>query len=178
MMLRYALVIAMACEATQPPPAITPNPPVAPSAAVAPVAPVLDAGVATDAEHGRVIVTVSDPCGLVMDQLYFAEGSAQLAPAQTPAVDTTADMLRCFAKIGEISRWQVIGNADATERDGERLARDRAQTVIDALVARGVSRNSLDGVGVGATDPADERRTPDARAKNRRVELMPIRQAR
>ena len=49
---------------------------------------------------------------------------------------------------------------------------------IDALVARGVSRNSLDGVGVGATDPADERRTPDARAKNRRVELMPIRQAR
>ena len=85
---------------------------------------------------------------------------------------------RCFAKIGEISRWRVIGNADATERDGERLARDRAQTVIDALVARGVSRNSLDGVGVGATDPADERRTPDARAKNRRVELMPIRQAR
>lgn len=119
---------------------------------------------------GRVVVTDSDPCGLVVDTIYFAERSSELAPAQAPVVDGTAEMFRCVARIGEVKRWRVVGGADAGERDGERLARERAQTVIAALVARGVSASTLE-----LAPPELERgATPDKRAYHRNVKFFAV----
>ena len=78
-------------------------------------------------------------------------------------------MFRCSLRTGEVTRWQVIGNTDATEREPATLSLSRAQTVADALVARGVVATTLDVTGAGATQPLDRRHTAEARAKNRRV---------
>jgi len=121
---------------------------------------------------GQVRVTVSDECGLLLDQIYFGPGSADLRDGQRPILDETADMFRCFLRTGEITKWQVVGNTDDTERDPAVLSLARAQAVADALIARGVDPASLDVTGAGATQPQDRRRTPAARAKNRRVHFL------
>jgi outer membrane protein OmpA-like peptidoglycan-associated protein len=119
--------------------------------------------------RGKVVITVADECGFILDQLYFAPSSSSLRPAQRPILDATADMFRCFQRTGEVTKWQVVGNADATERSPASLSLARARAVADALVARGVDATTLDLVGAGATQPQDRHRTPAALAKNRRV---------
>jgi outer membrane protein OmpA-like peptidoglycan-associated protein len=118
---------------------------------------------------GQVHVTVSDECGLLLDQIYFDQGSTSPHPRQRPILDETAAMFRCFLRTGEITKWQVVGNTDDTERDPTALSLARAQAVADELIARGVDAATLDVTGVGAAQPQDRRRTPAARAKNRRV---------
>jgi outer membrane protein OmpA-like peptidoglycan-associated protein len=118
---------------------------------------------------GKVIVITSDECGFILDQVYFEHNSADLRDPQRPILDATADMFRCFLRTGEITKWQVIGNADATERDPQALSVARARAVAAALVSRGVAASTLDIMGAGASQPLDPHGTPEARAKNRRV---------
>ena len=118
------------------------------------------------------MVTTTDECGFILDLVYFARESSEISRVQAPVIESTAETFRCFARTGEITRWQVIGYTDDAERHGAELAHARAQAVIDALVARGVSANSLEAVSAAATDPLDRRGTPDARAKNRRVAFL------
>jgi outer membrane protein OmpA-like peptidoglycan-associated protein len=123
-------------------------------------------------ERGRVIVTTSDECGLVLDSFYFPERSAVLPAAQEEIVAHTAEMFRCMWRTHQVTRWQVIGNADARERDPVQLALDRGHAIEKALIAHGVVSSSLEVVTVGASDPIDVRGTPSARAKNRRVSFL------
>src|SRR5262249_43383561 len=106
-------------------------------------APAIDAAAPADA-RGKIIITTSDECGLVLDQVYFERNATGLRANQRWVLDATAEMFRCFLRTGDITRWQVIGNADATERDPEALALARARTVANALIARGVRAASLD----------------------------------
>lgn len=126
---------------------------------------------------GKVVITVSDECGFILDQIYFEHNAAGLSPAQRPAVDETADIFRCFLRTGEITKWQVVGNADATEQDPAALSLSRARTVAASLVARGVAAATLDISGIGATQPQDPHGTPEARAKNRRVFFLVLKRA-
>lgn len=127
-----------------------------------------------DHDGGKVVTTVSDECGFLLDQIYFDHNAAGLSPAQRPIVDETAGMFRCFLRTGEITKWQVVGNADATEQDPAALSLSRARTVAASLVARGVAAATLDISGIGATQPQDPRGTPEARAKNRRVFFLAL----
>ena len=147
------------------PPAASP----ASSPAPAPAPPNAEARPDPAPERGRVVVTTSDECGLVLDSFYFPEGSAELPAFQEEVVARTAEMFRCMWRTHQVMRWQVIGNADAHERDPVRLGLDRGHAVRQALIAHGVASSSLEVITVGASDPIDVRGTPSARAKNRRV---------
>jgi outer membrane protein OmpA-like peptidoglycan-associated protein len=138
----------------------------------APAPPKADATPGQAPERGRVTVTTSDECGFVLDSLYFPESSTVLPASQEETVAHTAEMFRCMWRTHEVTRWQVIGNADARERDPVRMALDRGHAVEKALIAHGVVPGSLEVVTVGASDPLDTRGTPSARAKNRRVNFL------
>ena len=62
--------------------------------------------------------------------------------------------------------------ADARERDPLRLSSERAESVVEWLVARGISRQRVEPRGCGAKRPLWADDTPDHVAANRRVEIV------
>ena len=55
-----------------------------------------------------------------------------------------------------------------------RLSKDRAQAVVDYLVARGIAPDRLVSVGYGFTKPIADNDTEEGREKNRRVEIRTL----
>jgi OOP family OmpA-OmpF porin len=51
------------------------------------------------------------------------------------------------------------------------LSQKRAESVLDYLVSKGISRDRLTAVGYGETQPIADNSTKEGRFKNRRVEL-------
>src|SRR5690606_25149273 len=72
----------------------------------------------------------------------------------------------------------VIGHTDSTGSlaHNQRLSEQRAESVANALVARGVIRERIMTRGLGPNYPIADNATPQGRALNRRVEiaLVPI----
>jgi len=68
---------------------------------------------------------------------------------------------------------KVIGFTDSTGRPtyNVTLSQNRAQSVLDALIARGVAANRLSAEGLGAAQPVGDNATDAGRAQNRRVEI-------
>jgi chemotaxis protein MotB len=56
-------------------------------------------------------------------------------------------------------------------RDNWQLSAARAIAVVKFLIANGVAPNRLVAAGFGQFQPLDPSDTPEARAKNRRIEL-------
>jgi outer membrane protein OmpA-like peptidoglycan-associated protein len=137
--LRWLLVVGLAaCD-------------VSASAAPAPAPP-------PDAGRGKVVITDSDPCGLIIDAIYFDANSAALAARETPVIDGIATMLRCLESTHEAGRWQILGSTAPGERDRDHLRRARAQTVLDALIARHVNPAVVElGDSSAHTRPGDSR---------------------
>ena len=103
------------------------------------------------------------------DALVFSPASAQLASPQNPYLDAVAASLveNASSQIAVVGHTDDVGEADANLDLSER----RAQTVVNYLAARGVASERLKAVGKGETEPLVNGTTPEARAKNRRVEV-------
>jgi outer membrane protein OmpA-like peptidoglycan-associated protein len=71
------------------------------------------------------------------------------------------------------ARVVVVGHADGSERFPEVTGRKRAEEVKDYLVKqRGVDESRISVRSAGASQPADSGTTPQARARNRRVQVI------
>ncbi len=68
----------------------------------------------------------------------------------------------------------VVGHTDSTGSDAVNgpLSLDRAQSVRDYLVGRGLSATQIRTVGRGAREPIADNATDAGRARNRRVEIF------
>lgn len=111
-------------------------------------------------EYGRV----------VLDGILFAHDSADLDPASDPSL---AEIAR-FLKTTEAA-FHVVGHTDATGSFdyNMRLSRDRAASVVEALVTRhGIARARLEAHGVGPLNPVFTNARDAGRQQNRRVELV------
>lgn len=69
---------------------------------------------------------------------------------------------------------RIVGHTDNTGRHAYNmdLSDRRAKSVVDFLVAQNVLRNRITAQGVGPDQPIAENKTPEGRAKNRRVEIF------
>lgn len=114
---------------------------------------------------------------MMFDSIYFPSGSAMPATHQVPVLDGTAAMLVCMKKRGLVLEIEVQGHADDREPDALTLSDSRASVVKSELVKRGVDPAWLKPQGYAAIQPRDKRKTPDARAKNRRVDFLVLRNA-
>ncbi len=52
------------------------------------------------------------------------------------------------------------------------LSQDRAQSVVDYLISRGVAKDRISAKGIGDTRPVSDNKTTEGRAQNRRVEII------
>ena len=71
-------------------------------------------------------------------------------------------------------KFSVEGHTDNDGYDAfnQRLSEERAATVVDKLVAMGISKNRLSSKGYGESVPLVANNTPEKKANNRRVEFV------
>ena len=107
---------------------------------------------------------------VVVNGLDFETGSAALSDSSAPMLDLLARMLMENRDLDVA----VVGHSDNVGglAPNLRLSTARAQSVVDALVARGVAAERLEAEGIGYLAPLASNATPEGRALNRRVELV------
>ncbi|MDA3951015.1 MAG: OmpA family protein [Spirochaeta sp.] len=105
---------------------------------------------------------------LVSDQITFQPNSAELTPGAQEALDEIYDQLRSVE-----SRIEILGHtADIGSPQSQvRLSTERAESVRDYLIERGISESQLSATGMGGSRPLSEDTDPAALRRNRRVEF-------
>ncbi len=106
----------------------------------------------------------------IRGKIVFDVASAELLPKNARLLELLAKLL---TENNQIKRVQVEGHTDATgdEAFNQQLSLDRAQTVVKALIARGVKSDRLSTKGMGRSQPLGTNDSEEGRARNRRVEF-------
>jgi OOP family OmpA-OmpF porin len=119
-------------------------------------------------DQGRVVVT--DDSLMIMDKVYFETDSAVIKPVSFDILNQVAATLNSNPQITLV---EVQGHADERNTDeyNAQLTRDRAESVVEYLVQRGVSATRLLAAGYGERCPVDPGHSESAWEKNRRVEF-------
>ena len=121
-------------------------------------------GVDVSETDGGKAILVNLPDGVTFDV-----GSATLQPAFRATLDKVAQSMIDYPQ----SLIDVYGHTDSTGSDAfnQRLSEQRATTVMNYLISRGVPASRLRSQGFGETMPVASNDTVDGRARNRRVEI-------
>ncbi len=145
------------------------------SPAPEPVAPV------TDISSAAALVLTGDTAEFTMvdldgetfdisGSLLFEYASSDIRPEYSPFLDDIAARL---ARRPELSMI-VIGHTDdrgAQDRNMA-LSLERAQSVVDYFLERGIAEARLSAVGKGENEPVADNTTEEGRALNRRIEVL------
>ncbi|UXP33436.1 OmpA family protein [Reichenbachiella agarivorans] len=109
-----------------------------------------------------------------LDNLMFSRGKAGISEESNQELDEFAAWLdeRPNVIVQLEGHTDFQGNADANMQ----LSEERVLAVKDYLVSKGVKKNRIQTKAFGGTEPLTRERTPEARAKNRRVEVRIIQQ--
>lgn len=121
-------------------------------------------------DRGRVVVT--DSSIEVLDMVYFTAKSDKVKPESAPILDAVAATLEGNPSITKIEIQGHAADNEGTDAQKLDLADRRASAVREYLVGRGVARKRLSPNGYGDTQPIDDRKTEEGRAKNRRVAFL------
>jgi OmpA-OmpF porin, OOP family len=113
-------------------------------------------------------VRVTDKEILILQQVQFAYGKAEVAPASSSLLDQVAQVLR---EHPEIAKLEVQGHTDnrGARAVNVRLSQQRAEAVRGELVKRGVDAGRLGAKGYGPDEPKAGNATEEGRRENRRV---------
>jgi len=100
----------------------------------------------------------------------FAVGSAEISDKARPALLDVAARMKGDVRLSVLLR----GHTDSAgeESFNDQLSWMRARAAQEFLVASGVSRDRITVAGLGARELIDPADTPEARARNRRVEIV------
>ncbi len=108
---------------------------------------------------------------VIVDGIYFDTNKATLKPDSAPALTEVAKLLNERA---DLAVW-VVGHTDSqgSLAHNQALSENRARAVVDELAANyGISRERMEGHGVGPLAPQATNKSDGGRAKNRRVVLV------
>ena len=119
-------------------------------------------------DKGSVII--QDNSIIILEKIKFATASAEILPESNKILDAVTATLQHHP---EFTLVEVAGHADerATDQYNLKLTQDRVNSVVRALIARGVDRNRLRSKGYGEYCPVDEGHDEKAWEQNRRVEF-------
>jgi outer membrane protein OmpA-like peptidoglycan-associated protein len=106
----------------------------------------------------------------VPSDISFAVGRSDINPRLRPILDQFASGLGSQAN----TEVRIIGHTDNTGSDtlNDRLSLERAQSVKNYLMDRGVRGDSIQVAGRGEREPVADNSSEAGRAKNRRVEIF------
>jgi OOP family OmpA-OmpF porin len=102
----------------------------------------------------------------------FDTGKATITP------DSEKVLAELFALLQKQPDWSLLvaGHTDNTGSDAVNvpLSRQRAESVINWLGAKGIDKSRLVAAGFGSKRPVADNATEDGKAKNRRVDLIKL----
>jgi len=131
---------------------------------------------ATRNSHVEVTRTTDNQLKLVYpSDISFEPGGYALKPQLRGLLDPFVGLLAG----DRAAQLTVVGHTDSTGSDAVNnpLSLDRAQSVRDYLVGRGLSATQIRTIGRGAREPLADNATDAGRARNRRVEVFVREQA-
>jgi OmpA-OmpF porin, OOP family len=107
---------------------------------------------------------------ITLEKIHFVPDSPQILPSEVDRLDLLYDALSPLPGL----TFLVVGHtADVGTAESQLLLSvERAQTVIAALVERGIPADRFIYTGKGGTEPVAENETEAGRARNRRVEVI------
>ena len=124
----------------------------------------------------RQDVTASDmlaalnKSGRIALYINFDTGQATIKPESEKTIDEIASLLRDNPEL----QLSIEGHTDnvGSPASNKALSIERAQTVMAAVVEKGIDASRLTAVGWGQEKPIAPNRSEEGRAKNRRVEIV------
>ncbi|TNE55014.1 MAG: hypothetical protein EP344_13670 [Bacteroidetes bacterium] len=107
---------------------------------------------------------------VVLRNVFFETASADLLPASTNELDRLVSLLQDVPTL----RIQINGHTDNVGDDtsNQRLSENRAKSVYDYLVGKGIPAERLRFKGYGEGQPIETNDTDEGRARNRRTEFV------
>lgn len=107
-----------------------------------------------------------------MQDIKFIADSSEILPEEKERLDAIYENLAQITKDNEFTILVEGHTASVGKPIGEiNLSVERAKTIIDQLVMRGMNRNIFTYKGYGGTIPIGDNTTNEGRAMNRRVEI-------
>ena len=109
---------------------------------------------------------------MILRGVNFRTASAELTEESYAILDRVYNSLEAFPKV----KIQISGHTDSQGGSSynRALSQDRAESVGRYLISRGIASRRIKAVGYGEDRPIASNRTAVGRAKNRRVEIIPI----
>lgn len=114
----------------------------------------------------------AEPRKLILEGVNFDNDKATLKPEAMATLDQAAATLKEWGNV----RVEVAGHTDSKASDAynQALSERRARAVRDYLISRGIAAERLTAKGYGESQPIADNATEEGRARNRRVELVPL----
>lgn len=107
---------------------------------------------------------------IVTNGIKFDSGKATLKPESMGVINQIASMMQKYPEI----KLSVEGHTDS-DGDAEfnkNLSEQRAETVMNKLIAMGINSDRLSSSGMGEDVPITDNSSPEGKANNRRVEFV------
>ncbi|HAM99670.1 MAG TPA: flagellar motor protein MotB [Marinilabiliales bacterium] len=106
---------------------------------------------------------------IVIENILFNSGKATLVASSFPELDKLANLLLTNPKV----RIEVSGHTDnvGSASVNKKISKERALTVRNYLISRGVEEDRVEYQGYGFDQPIASNDTPEGKAQNRRVEI-------
>jgi OOP family OmpA-OmpF porin len=101
----------------------------------------------------------------------FDTSKWDIKPQFQPLLDEVVEVLEKNPSL----TVQVQGHTDSrgTAKYNQGLSENRAKAVAQYLTNKGISKQRLNPMGLGLSNPVASNQTPEGRARNRRVQLKP-----
>ena len=105
----------------------------------------------------------------ILDRLYFSSGSAELNDESLAQIEATAAILQAYP----VLRILLRGHTDnsGSEESNQELSKQRAHSVMVALIKQGVLPVRLEIQGMGSQEAVADNETEDGKHRNRRIDL-------
>ncbi|AUX26816.1 porin [Sorangium cellulosum] len=121
-------------------------------------------------------VRVTEKHVVILQQVQFDTAKATIKPVSDPLLDEVAQVLK---EHPEIVLIEIEGHTDdrGTDEYNRVLSQNRANSVMAALVRRGIDATRLTAQGYGRSQPLADNKTEAGRQRNRRVQFNIIKKA-
>jgi len=106
---------------------------------------------------------------LAFGQIEFVSGTSNLVPGAAAGIDMLAGYMSKF-KAKEVT---IAGHTDSSgsSKSNKKLSQERAESIRNVLITKGVDKNRITAVGYGESQPIAENKSSAGRQKNRRIEI-------
>ena len=108
--------------------------------------------------------------GKIALYINFETSKAEINPESQGIIEQVAKMMQ----LDKALKISVEGHTDnaGNPKTNQKLSESRANAVMAGIIAKGIDKNRLQAKGWGAARPLADNNTEDAKARNRRVEIV------